>query len=262
MNRSRQILAQVRGGDFAHAGEYRAIEMMVGKVLELCPSALNGPTLDVGCGFGGTAMAMHHLGFDKITGIDSDQEAIVYAQKHYSPITFIAGNALQTASFFQSKHFYFLYALNVFYAVPDKLTLLQQLALVAKPQALLVIFDYTGTMTLNVPDLAGKSIYPLSLESIRNDLEKTGWELIESYDLTIEYTKWYHSLLEQFETKKKSLLKEFAKGEIESVQATFVYLLEQLETGSLGGCILYAQPKRFESLGKRGGDRSKGTIRR
>ena len=50
----RQILALVRDGDFAHAGEEEAIE----RALQEVPKDPNQQILDAGCGRGGTAAYM------------------------------------------------------------------------------------------------------------------------------------------------------------------------------------------------------------
>jgi len=45
----------VRGGDYAHAGDRKAIDIVLEKVLSLEPDLKSKAVLDVGCGCGGTA---------------------------------------------------------------------------------------------------------------------------------------------------------------------------------------------------------------
>jgi hypothetical protein len=54
----KQILALVRDGDFAHAGEEEAIE----RAMRAVPKDRNRLILDAGCGRGGTAAYLQHHG--------------------------------------------------------------------------------------------------------------------------------------------------------------------------------------------------------
>lgn len=55
LNSSRLLLSRVRGGDYAHAGDRKAIDIVLEKVLSLEPDLKSKAVLDVGCGCGGTA---------------------------------------------------------------------------------------------------------------------------------------------------------------------------------------------------------------
>lgn len=63
MNTARLLLANLRGGDYAHPGDKDAIDMVIRKVLELSPDIQKGICLDIGSGLGGTANYMYESGF-------------------------------------------------------------------------------------------------------------------------------------------------------------------------------------------------------
>src|SRR5690348_8068904 len=137
VNPFRRLLTQLRGGDYAHAGDKEAVDMVIARALQLSPEIQEGPCLDVGSGFGGTAAHVADLNFKSVHGIDLDQAAILYAKEQYPKIDFIAADALQASQFYGPATFSFLFMFNVLYAIEDKLALLKELAKVAKPGALL-----------------------------------------------------------------------------------------------------------------------------
>jgi hypothetical protein len=56
-NNLRFILFQLRNGDYAHAGEEEAIDLVIKNI------SATGSVLDVGSGFGGTLNYFHSKGF-------------------------------------------------------------------------------------------------------------------------------------------------------------------------------------------------------
>ena len=62
----KQMLAMMRKGDYAHAGEEEAIDLVMNKI----PKDNTRLILDVGCGLGGTAKYIQDHGWGKVTGID------------------------------------------------------------------------------------------------------------------------------------------------------------------------------------------------
>ena len=71
------ILALIREGDYAHAGEEESIRL----VLDHLPQSQTGAILDVGCGRGGTADYIRRHGRGPIIGLDIDETSIM---KHAS----------------------------------------------------------------------------------------------------------------------------------------------------------------------------------
>jgi len=242
LNEARLLLAHLRGGDYAHAGDEEAIDLVISKVVEISPQALQGPCLDVGSGFGGTADYLYRLQFSPIFGIDLDEAAVRYAQEHYQQIPFAKGNANQVTEFFDPDYFAFLYLFNVLYAVEDKPSLLATLSEVAKPGAILAIFDYTTTQTaLQLLDLAGKPMYPIVISEIKTALKSTGWELIEITDLSQNFLSWYQILLQKLEAESSFLSLRFSESSLTKVRMTFHTIENWLSSSLLGGVVIYAK---------------------
>jgi len=137
------LLSRLRGGDYAHAGDREAIDIVLEKILSLEPALKSKAVLDVGCGCGGTAQYLYKAGFSHVKGIDLDLAAISYAQRTYPALSFTAADALMIDKIYQPSYFSFIYMFNALYAFQDKLSLLTQLSTIAKSDCLLAIFDYT-----------------------------------------------------------------------------------------------------------------------
>jgi SAM-dependent methyltransferase len=194
INQARLLLTHLRGGDYAHAGDAEAIDLVISKVLELSPYVVEGPCLDVGSGFGGTANDLHRLQFHSIFGMDIDAAAVKYAQEHYPHISFIQGNACQANELFDSESFSFIYLFNVLYSIENKVSLLAALTHIARPGALLAIFDYTTKKTsLRLNDLADKPMYPIVITELKSTLEELGWDVMEITDLSSHFLTWYQA---------------------------------------------------------------------
>lgn len=242
INTARMLLAELRGGDYAHAGDREAVHMVAEKAIQLSPDIQKGRTLDVGSGYGGTANDFYHLGFKKIWGIDMDVAAVHYATMKYPEIKFFAAEANEIPNLFEPHFFSFIYLFNVFYAIEDKLTLLKKLSIVAEKGAILTLFDYTAEeKSLSMKDLAGKPMYPIILSEIKEDLKKSGWEVLEVVDLSNEYLFWYQSLLDKLAEERGRLTQKFSEADIVRVENTFTLLRSWLENMTLGGVVIYAK---------------------
>ncbi len=243
MNTARLLLAHLRKGDYAHAGDREAIDIVIEKALRLSPEIQKGTCLDVGSGLGGTANYIYNLDFRSIYGIDLDQTAVDYAQKNYPQIQFFLANANNVARIFGREFFSFIYMFNVLYAIEDKALLLKNLYDVAKPGALLVLFDYTttGQRALYLNDLAAKPMYPIVLKELERNLTETGWETIEINDLSGHFLAWYQALLTKLDREHATLSHQFSEVDIIKVTTTFNTILEGLKTSQLGGAVIYAR---------------------
>src|SRR5260370_40181795 len=134
----KRILAQVREGDYAHAGEEEAIERSFRSI----PKNSEQRMLDVGCGRGGSAEYLRRHGWGHVEGIDRDSDSIDYARATYPEIGFHVCDVLDVPRTV-TRTFDVIYMLNPFYPFdphPEPLTALRK---TAKPSAQLVIFDYT-----------------------------------------------------------------------------------------------------------------------
>ena len=132
------ILALIRDGDYAHAGEEESIRL----VLDHIPEDQPGPMLDVGCGRGGTADYLRRAGWEAILGVDIDADSIAEASQRYPLVQFQTANVEQLTQSFTDWFGVFV-LFNSFYAFPNQALALEQLRNVAADSALLVIFDYT-----------------------------------------------------------------------------------------------------------------------
>ena len=75
----KRLLALVRGGDYAHAGEEEAIEIAFRGMAKRPEQSI----LDVGCGRGGTIAYLHRNGWTSTAaGIDRERDSIDYARTH------------------------------------------------------------------------------------------------------------------------------------------------------------------------------------
>jgi 2-polyprenyl-3-methyl-5-hydroxy-6-metoxy-1,4-benzoquinol methylase len=242
MNTARLLLANLRGGDYAHAGDREAIDIVLEKVLALSPKIQKGACLDVGSGLGGTANYIYNLGFHSIYGIDLDQAAIEYAKQCYQHIHCLAANANDVTKLFNEEFFSFIYMFNVLYAIEDKSFLLKNLYDVAKPGAILVLFDYTTEqISFSLKDLAGKPMHPIRLKELGKNLKDAGWKIIEIHDLSSHFLRWYRDLLDKIEKEQELLSSQFSEVDINKVKTTFNTIYEWLNTSQLGGAVIYAR---------------------
>lgn len=250
-NSSRLLLAELRGGDYAHPGDEEAIDMVITQLLTLNSNIKSGKMVDVGSGFGGTLNYLQQKGFQNLEGVDIDKAAVQYAKEKYPSISFHNVDALKITSVIPENNLSLISLFSVLYAIKDKKQLLSELNKIAKPGAILLLFDYslpmpssqTTTTPLAIKDLSGKEIYPIQLNTISKDLKDTGWEIKEQKDLSENYKTWYKTLLSKLQSHKKELKLKFSEEDINKVEATFSYLLSQLEQGHLGGVVIYAYKK-------------------
>jgi SAM-dependent methyltransferase len=233
------MLSQLRGGDYAHPGDEEAIDLVLNRIEALDTNIRARETLDVGCGFGGTAQYLKRKGFKLIQGIDIDAAAISYAQQKYPEITFNVADASQ----FDRGKFSFIYLFNVAYAIKDKRALLKSLASISKPDGILVLFDYAqeNESVSEIKDLANKPMYPISFSSIEQTLAETGWNVIETVNTTQQYIDWYTAFNNKLEAKVNELERKFSREDIAKVRKTFAHILYQLNNKELSGILIIAK---------------------
>lgn len=248
-NSSRLLLAKIRGGDYAHAGDKDAFRVVLPKIVDYFKKQLVDQTvLDVGCGFGGTADYLYTQGFYNIWGIDIDKGAIDYAASKYPFVNFSVCDAKEADQKFEKNFFSLVYLFNVFCALSDqeKIQALNSLAEVAKPGSLLVIFDYTYLKPEGpdkLKDLAGKPMYPIVLSLLRDQITQTKWKIIEETDLTANFIKWYQGLLHKLDQQKHSFVNDFSAETIDNLNKTYTTILAKLEAKVWGGVVVYARRK-------------------
>jgi ubiquinone/menaquinone biosynthesis C-methylase UbiE len=242
----RFLLAELREGDFAHAGDKEAIDLVLNKVDRIL-SVKNGiKALDVGCGLSGTAAYINTKSSFDVYGIDIDSSAIAHGKSRYPEIKLFECDVMSVEKLFSNNFFDLIFMFNVLYAVQNKKESLQCLANVAKENAILTIFDYVSAneSLFTLEDLAGKSIRPVVVKDLEIWLQEAGWELIELDDITFKYEEWYRGFLNKLNATRNSLLEKFTSEAINKVQDTFSFLLTSICKKQIGGAIISAKKSK------------------
>jgi SAM-dependent methyltransferase len=175
-----------------------------------------------------------------------DSETISSAQKAYPSVKFVATDVICAGELFPAQ-FDIIYAFNAFYAFPDQQAALRAFRLAAKPASTLCLFDYLDRGAFKETPFARKPETllwrPLSMTSLRSELDQTGWSLREWTDISQHYDTWYHELVQRFAARRSSLLERFSAELVAYAEDYYCSLLETISGGALGGAIVYAQAK-------------------
>src|SRR6202050_4864168 len=231
----KRILALIRDGDYAHAGEEEAIE----RAFRAIPKSADRWMLDVGCGRGGTAEYLRRHGWGHVEGIDRDRESIEYARATYPEIGFHVCDVLDIPRTV-TPSFDVIYMLNAFYAFVDQREALAELRKVAKPAAQLVIFDYT--VGANAGDTPNPMMpHAIRLPEIAAMLRDAGWAPGAVEDLSAEYTRWYATFVERIQLKRAEIEKIGGAEWYNFVLTMYSGLRGVIRRGELGGAIVHAR---------------------
>ncbi|MFZ4681810.1 MAG: class I SAM-dependent methyltransferase [Terrimicrobiaceae bacterium] len=235
----KRLLAAVRDGDYAHAGEEEAIRL-TWKRLPENPTQL---CLDAGCGRGGTAAFVQRSGWGKVTGADTDAETITNARAAYPAVEFQAADVKDLASRFPAR-FDLIYAFNAFYAFPDQTAALHALAGAAKADGKLCLFDYVdrGDFAQSPFRQYPETLLwqPLQLETLPALLQTAGWRVSTLLPVHEEFRRWYADLNQRFQNRQEDLLRHFPEDLVRYAAGYYRSLLQAIEDGALGGAIVYA----------------------
>jgi ubiquinone/menaquinone biosynthesis C-methylase UbiE len=231
----KRILALIREGDYAHAGEEEAIERAFRTISKNSGQSL----LDVGCGRGGSAEYLWRHGWGRVDGIDRDAESIEYAHATYPEIGFHVCDVLDVPRTV-TRTFDVIYMLNAFYAFDRQREALVELRKVAKPAAQLVIFDYT------VGPNAGDTPNPMMPHAIRLPeiaamLRDAGWEPGAIEDLSADYARWYAEFVRRIQLKRAEIEKIGGADWYNFVLSMYSGLHGVITQGALGGAIVHAR---------------------
>jgi SAM-dependent methyltransferase len=236
----KRLLATVRGGDYAHAGEEEAIHLL----WERLPKIPSQTCLDAGCGRGGTAGFVQSAGWGTVTGVDIDAETIADASAHHPGIPFHAFDIAQAGVRFPET-FDIVYAFNAFYAFPDQPAALRSLAATAKPGAELCLFDYVDRGGFFDDPFAkfteSASWQPIDLDRFPFQLEAAGWKLTGRLLLHDAYRRWYETLNGRFAAQREALLAQFPADLVDYATTYYRAMLAAVENGALGGAIVSAE---------------------
>ena len=230
------ILAMVRGGDYAHAGEEEAI----GLVMDGIPPDRGRRVLDAGCGRGGTADYLVRHGFGKVTAFDIDGETVRQAAVRYPAVDFHVADAARVDREI-SGPFDLVMCFNTFYAFPQE-EALAALRKLSATGARLLIFDYTDhSESYSGSDFARREdaefwrpIHPGKLRDMAAD---AGWELAGWDDLTDRYAEWYEALLSNIGRQREAIIPGHGGETFEFVRSFYQALRDAIANGVLGGGI-------------------------
>lgn len=237
---TKELLAYLRRGDFAHPGEIDAIELALATIAKKNSQRI----LDVGCGLGGTANYVQQQGWGQVVGIDLDPGLVQYAKNHYPEISFIQGDIHQAQAILAGK-FQVIYSFSAFFCFASQQTVLQQWAQIAEKHAELVIFDYSrpNVDAISSPFPWSKTatrFSPIYLPELKSQLAITGWVFKESLDITQQFHLWYTQLMQQFDLKRESLINRFGIALFSKMYEGYSQLLMAIEAQKIGGIIVYA----------------------
>ncbi|HEY6420828.1 MAG TPA: class I SAM-dependent methyltransferase [Candidatus Binataceae bacterium] len=235
----KRILALIRDGDYAHAGEEEAIDL----TLRAVPKRSDNWLLDVGCGRGGSADYARRRGWGRVVGIDREADSIEYGRRQYPQVEFHVCDVVDVARL-AGRRFDVIYMLNAFYAFRAQREALASLRSVASPAATLFIFDYLdrGGFRANPLTVDAQIILPHAIELSRTsaDLGSSGWKLTASEELNDEYRRWYAAFVARIDRKHNAIVALGGDDAFRYVHAVYSGMLAKIEAGLLGGVLLSA----------------------
>jgi SAM-dependent methyltransferase len=233
----KRILALIREGDYAHAGEEEAIE----RAFRSIPKDADRWLLDVGCGRGGSADYLRRNGWGHVEGIDRDAESIKYARGTYPKVGFHVCDVIDVPRTV-ARTFDVIYMLNAFFAFDRQRDALAELRKVAKPGAQLVIFDYTVGAKAGDPTKPNPMMpHAIRLSEIGGMLREAGWEPGIVEDLNADYARWYATFVERIRLKQGEIEKIGGADSYSFVLSMYSGLHSVIVQSELGGAIVHAR---------------------
>ncbi|HHF7375597.1 class I SAM-dependent methyltransferase [Legionella bozemanae] len=240
MEYTKQILAMLREGDFAHPGEIEAIELSLSLIAKNSEARL----LDVGCGLGGTAHYVQKKGWGTVTGVDIDSDLIDRAKTSYPDVQFICEDILNSTKL-AHKSFQCIYSFSALFCFTSQEIALKKLSQLSDSHGRLVLFDYSrpDATPIQSPFPWSKTasrFNPIYLPELKKQLSETGWRFNESIDLSEYFIHWYKLLLRSFEQKREQVEQQFGQHAWDILYSGFKQLLIALDAKKIGGIVVYA----------------------
>lgn len=236
----KQILSFVREGDYAHAGEEEAIDL----IFSYFENDPNRTILDVACGLGGTAHYIQKKGWGKVTAFDIEKKSIDYARLSYPEIEFLEADACSISPL-KGRFFDLICIVNSFVCFPNQLNCLKELKKVALPSTQLVIFDYTAPKD---SPMAGKgkeiSFLPIRPKQIGAMADEAGWKITQYVNLDRDFVLWYEKFIQRVESKRSDIDKKFGKNATNFTRGKYDLIYHGLKNDWLGGCLIVLKPKK------------------
>ncbi len=235
----KRLLALVRGGDYAHAGEEEAIDRVFADV----PKRSDRWLLDVGCGRGGTADYVRRGGWGRVVGLDRDGDSLEHARSRYPEVEFVEGDVCEAPRRL-SRTFAQIYLFNAYYAFEAQRGALAALRQVAEEGSDLALFDYCdrGGFAADPLEVDGRKIVPrpVEIEAISRDFVTTGWRLVAATFLHEAYRRWYALLVSRIEERAEEIAAAGGEEALRYLRAVYRGILGKIEQGLLGGVLVRA----------------------
>jgi len=237
-----RVLALVREGDYAHAGEEEAIELAMRPIAKRADQVV----LDAGCGRGGTASYLRENGWGTIVGFDIEPASIETARKTYPGVEFHVCDVCDVDRTIGVKADV-VCLFNAYYCFPDQPRSLRALRNVSKQGTRMVIFDHVNRGNYDSHALldAGKPflLNPPVLSQLPSVLEASGWK-VDAIDLAHDsYIRWYRNLVSRIESKQSEIVTLAGSSGFDHVLFLYQGLLRAALHGDLGAAIIRATPK-------------------
>lgn len=232
----KHLAAYVRKGDFSHPGNTEAIDKIMHHVI----TDKHKLILDVGCGFGGTAQYIKDHGYGNPIGIDIDFDNINYAKKTYPDISFHQCDVLDSEKLFEPQKFDIICLISSFLLFTDQQSSLSVLSNLAKPNATLVLFDYTQAQ--NYAEFCWSCDHnPINPDNIANILSNSGWQIEKFVDMSSEFLLWYNEFSENIVHKSNELIAQFGIDAYNNFFVTYHNYQEFYRNKMLGGATIIAR---------------------
>ena len=236
-----RVLALVREGDYAHAGEEEAIELAMQPIAKRADQVI----LDAGCGRGGTANYLSKNGWGTVVGFDIEPASIETARKTYPGIEFHLCDVSDVDRTISIKADV-VCLFNAYYCFPDQPRSLRALRNVSKQGTQMVIFDHVNRGNYDSRALldAGKPFLPnpLVLSELPGTLEASGWKIDATELLHDSYLRWYRNLVSRIEARRAEITALAGSAGFDHVLFLYRGLLEAALREDLGAAIIRATP--------------------
>jgi len=238
-----RILALVRDGDYAHAGEEEAIELAMKHTVKSPDNLI----VDAGCGRGGTADYLHRNGWGTVVGLDIEPSSIEFACQTYPNEKFFVCDVCHVDKAIDARPDV-ICMFNVYYCLPSQPRGLRSLLKISKPGTEMVIFDHVDRGDYHKEPLmdAGEPflLNPPKLSAIPAILEANGWMVTEIEEIHSSYIQWYTAFVSRIEAKRGEIIAMADEVGYDHVHRLYQGLLDAALTQKLGAAIIRATPKR------------------
>lgn len=199
--------------------------------------------LDVGSGIGGPARYLAGNYSCQVTGIELSTANFNYAVKKTKEsgldhlVSFIQGNALNMS--FPDNSFDVVWGVDAWAHIDDKEKLIKECFRVLKKGGIIAFVDelQAGEMTEAEKEEAFLCQAVPYLETISGYvklLEKAGFTILSSEDVSQEYTKYYYDWQDKMEAKKTEIIAQVGSESFNQMRDIFGIMLKYAENGKIG----------------------------